>query len=106
MKVTWADPNCHGRPLWVVYGEKCFPQIICAKLRAYSADFQLMPAGVAGAHVCIIGYSVYKGKPGFRTLGLEVGEWAKRSGFKPMFFDAQAEALEVLRKLTTPCMVN
>lgn len=102
MKTSWADASNHGKPLWVVYGDKCFPQLLCAKLLAYTADHQLLRAGVAGPRVCIWGYSVYRRQPGFRTLGIEVGEWVKRSSFEPMFFDVQEEALEILRKLTVP----
>lgn len=100
--VNWADANNHGKPLWIVHGDKCFPQLLCAKLRAYTTKYQLLPAGVAGPRVCIFGYSVYRRQPGFRTLGVNVDEWVKRSSFKPAFFDVQDEALAMLRKLTTP----
>jgi hypothetical protein len=102
MKIDPQDPSSHGKPLWVVYGLTCFPSLLCAKLLAYGADYQPRPVGVAGAHVCLWGYSVYRGEPGFRTRGVRVEEWAKRSTMKPRWFDTQTEALECLRKLTTP----
>jgi hypothetical protein len=103
MKINPHDPINHDKPLWIVHGETCFPAIFCAKLRAYREDNALLPAGGRGPVVCVLGYSVYKREPGFRTLGVEVTEWAKKSGgMKPTFFDDQEEALALLRKLTTP----
>lgn len=101
-KIDPTDPSVHGKPLWVVYGSSAFPEIICAKLRAYAQNHTLLPLGARGHHVCIWGYSVWKGEPGFRTLGVDVAVWAKQSHSKPVFFDEQSEALEHLRKLLTP----
>jgi hypothetical protein len=91
------DPYWHGRPLWVIYGPKCHPTFICAKLRAYNEKHALQPLGTAGPNVCIWGYSVYKRVPGFRTMGTGI------EGLDaPHFFADQDEALGYLKKLTTP----
>jgi hypothetical protein len=102
MKIDPLDPANHGRPLWIVYGHACMPSLICAKLRAYTEAHAVLPVGTAGPVVCIWGYSVYKRKPGFRTLGLDLREWSKRSTIGPTFYDTQDEAIERLRKLTKP----
>ena len=96
------DPTNHGKPLWVVFGEECFPEIICCKLMAYSESHALLPIGTKSPHVCIWGYSTYRGESGFRTLGANLKMWSSRSGLGPLFFDTQAEALDKLRELTTP----
>jgi hypothetical protein len=97
------DPHDHAfrdRPLWVVYGEaECWPQLLCAKLVGYSADHRLSPTGPV---TCIWGYSVWRRKPGFRTLGINVNEWASRHAFGPFFYVDQASALDHLRRITTP----
>ncbi len=91
------DPYWHGRPLWVIYGPKCHPTFICAKLRAYDAAHIIQPVGRPGANVCIWGYSVYRRVPGFRTMGTGI-----ETLDDPHFFSVQDEALSYLRKLTTP----
>jgi hypothetical protein len=102
VKVDPHDPTSHGKPLWLVHGERCFPSLLCAKLVAYTQEHRMLPAGTPGPRVRIWGYSVWKGEPGFRTLGVDVNDWAKKSGRAPKFFDSQTEALEELRKLTKP----
>lgn len=97
VEIDPADPYWHGRPLWVVYGPKCSPTFIAAKLRAYTEKHVLLPIGYSGPVVCIWGYSVYKRVPGFRTLGISVTELEK-----PHLFADQDEALAYLKKLTTP----
>lgn len=99
-----TDPKNHGKPLWVLYGDECFPSIACVELRATGADFGMLPIGQRGRGVVIWGYSVYEGKPGFRTLGLEVSEWSKRSSYGPLFYESQDLALDELRRVTTPAM--
>jgi hypothetical protein len=95
------DPVNHGKPLWIVYGEKYAPQLLCAKLLAYSSTHELLPVGTQGPNVCIWGFSYYKGKPGFRTIGSDAMEWLERFP-DPRFYDLQGEALEHIRLLTSP----
>jgi len=80
-----------SRPVWIVLGAKWQPSIICARL--------LVPSGGGAIHV--LGYSVYDGIPGFRTLGLDLHAWAKQHDLCTVY-DNQEEALQRLRKLTTP----
>ena len=98
------DPKNHGKPLWAVYGYDFTPSLMCCKLLAYTADHHLLPVGANGATVVIWGYSVYRGKPGFRTLGQDVEKWciARSDEPRPRFFESQDLALEEMRKLTTP----
>lgn len=97
------NPEYHGKPIWVIYGPSRFwPQILCCKLNAYSSTHALLPAGRRGATVCIWGYSLWRGKPGFRTLGVDVEEWGARQEWGPFFYDVQAYALDHLREITTP----
>jgi hypothetical protein len=102
MKIaSFMDPAGHGKPLWVVFGSHTWPQIVCVKLLAYTVDHVLLPVGAEGPNVCVWGYSVWKRKPGFRTMGTNVFTWAKAYTLCE-FYDAQDEALDRLRKLTTP----
>lgn len=101
-KFDHLDPANHGRPLWFVYGAKCFPTIVYAKLVAYDANLRRLPVGERGPMICIWGYSVYRGEPGFRTLGTNFEEWARQSTLKPYGFADQEEALALLRRLTRP----
>lgn len=96
MKVDFNDPTCHDKPLWVVYGVNCFPSIICCKLTLHHKD-----------DVVIWGHSVYRRSPGFRTLGKSVITWIndykQNFGYDLFeFYDSQDEALDRIRKLTTP----
>jgi hypothetical protein len=96
MKVDYKDETCHGKPLWLVYGINCFPSIICCKLESKLHGYTV-----------IWGHSVYRRAPGFRTLGQNIETWmeTERTLYSAEFFDfydTQEEALERLRKLTTP----
>lgn len=77
-------------PLWCVYGHEAFPQIICCKI-----------SNVNGCE-SIWGYSIWKRKPGFRTLGLSLSVWLSKGENMCWFFDDQAKALAFLAKITTP----
>lgn len=94
MRVFLSDPTIVNRPLWVVYGPDCFPSILSCKLK-YSKQI-----------LTIWGYSIYRRSPGFRTLGQDVDIWMDRvqagGGRVPEFFDDHEQALELIRKLTTP----
>lgn len=100
MTLDVHDASYHGRPLWAVYGPECAPSIICAKLQAYGEGHRVLPAGTPGIHVCIWGWSVYRGGGGFRTLGVGAVEW--KAKHKATFYTSQDAALSRLRFLTTP----
>jgi hypothetical protein len=92
------DPHHHGKPVWCVYGDKCALRLLCCKLQAYTEDHRLLPTGTPGAIVCIWGYSVYNGIPGFRTLGQNIETWQRGAEF----YAEQGHAIDRLRALTTP----
>lgn len=85
--------NYTDRPLWCVYGPSCFPTLFCCKIKLQDID-------ISEFDYCIWGYSVYKRKPGFRTLGRAVKPWAKQNDAK--FFLDQEDALAFLQKISTP----
>jgi len=96
MKVDPNLPENQDRVLWCVHGVACFPEIFCCKIRA---DAEYGPI--------IWGYSVYRRKPGFRTLGRNVNSWMRElqekfgcSMFE--FYDDHAEAITRITQLTTP----
>ncbi len=83
-------------PIWMVYGPVSMPSLVCVRIKEYPPNYvkQGDPASRA-----VWGYSVYKRKPGFRTLG--VGRaWVEEH--EARFFADQADALAHLAKLTTP----
>lgn len=94
-----VDPNLvenHDRILWCVHGVDCFPAMFCCKIRMH-AEFGPI----------IWGYSVYKRKTGFRTLGQNVNTWMQ--GLKEKhgqdlfeFYDDHGDAISRIAKLTTP----
>lgn len=91
-----ANPNHHNQPLWCVYGFECFPEMFCCKI---------IPDPESGP--IILGYSVYQGVPGFRTLGRNIHSWQQeleeKFGYDLWeFYTTQEEALDRLRELTTP----
>jgi hypothetical protein len=101
MTLDTKDPRNHGRPLWAVYGGAAFPQLLCCQLLAYTREHQLLSVGTRGPNVCIWGYSVYRCRAGFRTLGIDVDAWSSRHDFAE-FYDDQEEALGRLREMTRP----
>ena len=87
-------------PLWCVYGPDCFPTMFCFKLRSWTSDnidFQHLNG------IYIWGYSIYRGEPGFRTLGLNFENW-KESINNPLFFETSEEACKYLKVLVTPLL--
>lgn len=95
MKVDYNDKAQHGKTLWLVYGQKFFPSILCCQIKMSSQG----PA--------IWGFSVYRRSPGFRTLGRTISTWIEELGAKHAhdmfeFYDNQEEALNRLRDITTP----
>jgi len=102
-KLNPLDAKNHGKPLWVVVGPSPYwPEMLCCKLLAYDQSNRLLPVGSTGTSVCIWGYSVWRGKPGFRTLGTDVMDWASRQQWGPFFYGEQSHALDHLREVTTP----
>lgn len=96
MKIDYRDPANLNKTLWLVYGQKFFPSILCCKLsRNKDGD------------VVIWGFSVYRRSPSFRTLGRNVATWMeslKATHAHDMFefYDDQNDAIERLRDITTP----
>jgi len=82
-------PEFLDRPLWCVYGEQCFPSMICCKV---IHDDRYGPT--------IWGYSVYRNSPGFRTLGRNLKTWVKQN--KAIFFADQMMALQFMANITLP----
>ena len=96
MPVDPNDPGSFDKPLWCVYGVDCFPEIFCCKILAH-AEFGPI----------IWGYSVYRGVPGFRTLGQNVNTWTagleEKYGWDMFeFYDDHGEAISRIVSLTTP----
>lgn len=91
------DPNAPesaGKVLWCVYGHTFWPQLLCCKLHDYEGDRNIW------------GYSIWKNKPGFRTLGQRLATWYASHDLC-LFFDDQQLALDYLKKISTPkCDVN
>lgn len=90
-----VEPEQHiGVPLWVVYGHNCFPSILCCRLRDDGRD------------IVIWGYSVYKRKPGFRTIGQILSTWregnAEYGKSLEKWFIKQEDAVAFINKLVTP----
>lgn len=94
---TEVDPTIDSFqhiPLWCVYGHEAFPQVLACYVKDH---------GQWG--ICIWGYSVYKRKPGYRTLGIRLSEWIGKHDLV-RFFDSQENAMEYLETLVTPrCQV-
>lgn len=91
-----ALPENHNRDLWLVYGVECMPTILCCRIE-----------GLLHNEPIIWGYSVYRGEPGFRTLGRNVLDWMKaleeKYGWSLWeFYLNQDQAFLRLRELTTP----
>lgn len=102
MKITLEEArNRINETLWAVYGHSCQPSILCFKVIAYER------IGVIRKNKkelrkederAIWGHSVYKDKPGFRTLGTKL-EWlvsSRGNSRKAHIFDSKKEAFEFL----------
>ncbi len=98
MVITPTDKEFRDKVLWCIYGPERFPTLFCCKILDDIHWHSPVPA--------IWGYSVYEGRPGFRTLGRHLTEWIKeiknRYEADPIFFDQQDEALAYLSKITIP----
>ena len=99
MKINPLDPTNHDRPLWLVYGVECQPQIVCCKIMMCGEPDDLQPT--------IWGFRVYEGVPGFRTIGRYLKEWMEimqeQYGWDMWeFYSDQDAALTRLQLLTDP----
>ena len=83
------DPQYLQKPLWVVYGSKYHPAVLCCMINN------------SGGYTSIWGYSVWKNSAGFRTLGQDLITWMKKSD-SVLFFDLQVTAIAYLTFITTP----
>lgn len=87
------DTNYHNIPLWCVHGHEAHPAIHCLKLKMSpsSANFKLT----------VWGYSVYKGEPGFRTLGKSIEVFSAEKKLL-LFFVNKQDALDYLSIILEP----
>lgn len=76
-------------PLWAVYGYYSFPSIIACTINDHPQ-----------CGLTIWGYSEWKNKPAYRTLGQDLQKWMIENN--GIFFDDHDEALQYIKKLTTP----
>lgn len=83
------DPINWNKPLWVVYGSKYHPSVLCCKISN------------ASGYTCIWGYSVWSNSAGFRTLGQDLTKWMDKSE-EVLFFDMQLIAIAYLTFILTP----
>jgi hypothetical protein len=87
-----------NKPIWCVYGPDCFPTLFCCKILKFRQKHI--------TELVIWGYSIYEGKPGFRTLGATLNNWIEenknRYESETLFFARQDEALAYLEKITKP----
>jgi hypothetical protein len=83
------DPINFNKPLWVVYGSKYQPSVLCCLINNTSG------------YTVIWGYSVWANSAGFRTLGQCLSTWMEKSD-EVLFFDVQVTALEYLNLILTP----
>lgn len=95
-----TSPEYLNRPLWCVTGPLCAPSVFCCMIKTYK---EYGPA--------IWGYSVFKGQPGFRTIGQDLRAWktaeAECWDNHPRFYATQKAALRRVAELITPvCDVN
>jgi len=82
-QVEWETAPL-GVVLWGVYGPDCFPTIFPCKLRNYPVHGR-----------AIWGFSIYRRKPSFRTLGTGK-DWADKNGLR-LFRSKTAAFAEVSR---------
>lgn len=80
-------------PLWGVYGPDCFPTVFACKVKFY-------PDGYMGsslkAHRAVWGWSVYRRKGAYRTLG-SGQEWADKHDL--WLFTSRQDAFDYIASL-------
>lgn len=83
-----SDKLVDGVEYFVVYGNKSFPSFLRFKL----------DKGV------IWGHSIWKGNSGYRTLGINFEEWAKRNDLNVFFDDVKLAVnyMEALLSIPLP----
>lgn len=72
--ISWNNAPANT-PLWGVYGNPCFPTVFACMLKDYPQS-DLMEA-----HRAIWGWSLYRRKGGYRTLGTGK-KWADEHGLR------------------------
>jgi hypothetical protein len=85
--LTWETAPA-GVDLWGVYGPDCFPTVFACQMHNYEAGRR-----------AVWGYSVYKGEPGFRTLGVGAS-WATQHDLR--LFRTRDEAFDYIAALFPP----
>lgn len=85
------DPVNLNRTLWCVHGHKAHPAIHCLRIKASQ--------NMKGHFVW--GYSVWKGEPGFRTLGVSVEKFHENKDLH-LYFPEKQDALEYLSIILDP----
>lgn len=88
-----SDANYHNIPLWCVHGHEAHPSIHCLKLK--------MSPAVTNFQLTVWGYSVYKGEPGFRTLGKSLTAFSEGKKLL-LFFACKQDALDYLSIILEP----
>ena len=97
-RVDPLDPANHGAPLWMVYGSRYFPSVMCVKLSTAS----LVCDGPEGPPIPTVwGFSMWQGRAGFRTLGLllDAPKFGSRGHYaNPRFYRTFKDAMRRVRK--------
>lgn len=75
-------------PLWVVHSHIAHPEVHCLKVLAQNGGLYVW------------GYSVWKGTPGFRTLGITISQF--EAGEKAYYFTTKNDALAYLSIILEP----
>lgn len=91
-----------GTPHWCVFGPSSFPKIICFTLHFWETNDSKYKH-LEGYNIW--GYSVYRKKPGFRTIGKNFNDWIREqqlNGDMPVFFGNIDHATEYLKSILTP----
>lgn len=92
-------------PLWCVYGYDFCPQVMACKIsRAHIEAAKAAGRDYVHMGPAILGYSVFKRQPGYRTLGQDLAHWlnSHETHKTAKFFISQREALAYLSDLLTP----
>lgn len=79
------------QPIWCVTGAECAPSVFCCRIAKTTA---------LNSQPVIWGFSVYKGDPGFRTLGQRLDVFREQNP-RAVFFATPADATSYLYELIT-----
>ncbi|AFU88252.1 hypothetical protein CcrColossus_gp382 [Caulobacter phage CcrColossus] len=75
-------------PLWAVYGSDCFPTVFACIVKDYP--------GSPGTGRALWGWSIYRNKGAFRTLGVGI-EWCEKHNVR--IFRSRQEAFDYIASL-------